>query len=115
MNIWALDKDTGIKHLLLMLEQELGSEALECIVNDDEDPRSIRLTNPQEPKMCVYIFTYGQDADHYGAHIEYPSFEDSNTSDTLELFDNLSFDALLDILKTDLGLAENQSLLAAGR
>jgi hypothetical protein len=99
LNIWALDKDISIKHLLLLLLQERID--VSCYIHDehDMDSRAVRLSNPEEPGYSVYIYTYGQDHEKYGVHLEYANIDDSTVKDTVEEFDNISFDRLVELLK----------------
>ncbi|WP_455222608.1 hypothetical protein [Kaarinaea lacus] len=102
MNIWALKKDTSIKHLLLMLSQEFGTGSFEIIDNPSDDNRAIRLTNLLATGAQLYVFTYGQEQGCYGVHIEYPNLNETNYSDTLEILENISFDSLVSIITTNL-------------
>ena len=102
MNIWALEKDTSIKHLLLLLAQQFQEGCYEIIDNPSDDKRAIRLANPPATSVQLYIFTYGQEEDSYGVHIEYPNLEETNYSDTLEIHENISFEHLVSIITTNL-------------
>ena len=102
MNIWALEKDTSIKHLLLLLAQQFQEGCYEIIDNPSDDKRAIRLANPPATSGQLYIFTYGQEEDSYGVHIEYPNLEETNYSDTLEIHENISFEHLVSIITTNL-------------
>ena len=102
MNIWALEKDTSIKHLLLLLAQQFQDGCYEIIDNPSDDKRAIRLANSTAASVQLYIFTYGQEEDSYGVHIEYPNLEETNYSDTLEIHENVSFNRLLSIITTNL-------------
>lgn len=103
MNIWALDKDISIKHLLLLVENGKPSLKYKLITDDTLDCKAVRLTSNDE-SVSVYIYTYGQDHQRYGVHLEYPDVANRNTGtsplDPLgEEYDNLSFAQLLSILQ----------------
>ena len=102
MNIWALDKDTSVKHLLLLLAQLFEDGCYEIIDNPSDDKRAIRLANPTTRNIQLYIFTYGQKENSYGVHIEYPNLEETNYNDTLEIHENISFNRLVSIITTNL-------------
>lgn len=102
MNIWALDKDLSIKHLLLLLTESLGPEGF-CISDEAAlNAMSVRVHSAGEVKMSAYIYTYGQDAERYGVHLEYPSPTDMTSRDTIEMQENIEFDQLLALLQVHL-------------
>lgn len=104
MNIWAADKDISIKHLLLLLNDIFQPDSFEIVVSEDDDARAVRLKNPQSPNTQLYIFTYGQEQERYGLHIEFPNLEETNYSDTLEIYENVTFESLVRIIATNLNL-----------
>lgn len=99
MNIWALDKDLSIKHLLLLLEEVLSGYSYQIINSDNIDKRAIRLSIPDDSTTTVYIFTYGQEPDKYGVHLEYTEEPNQYLNNTVEVYDNMSFDHLVQLLK----------------
>jgi hypothetical protein len=99
MNIWAMDKDNTIKHLLILLEQDLGSDAFTLPDAESLHHKSIRLGSTHV-LATAYIYTYGQSPDHYGLHLEYPFNPELNTSEQEEMYEDLDYDALLEILMT---------------
>lgn len=105
MNIWALDKDTNIKSLLLKLEYHFQHSRYKIICRGEEDFRSVRLANHDEPNVELYIYCYGQQQDHYGIHIEYPHSNSPHYSDLVEIHENISFEQLVTIISTNLGIA----------
>ena len=98
MNIWSSNKDNSIRHLLLLLREEFSETAYQVIDPDMTDACSVRLGNPADPGYSIYIYTYGQQQDNYGVHIEYANTE-AAVSDTLEIFDNLAYESVLNLLK----------------
>lgn len=98
MNIWALKKDPSIKHLLLLLNDTFRSGAYQVVNNPIDDQRAVRLCNPTISDTVLYIYTYGQQDDHYGLHIEYPNIQEANYYDTLESLENVTFEQLISIM-----------------
>jgi len=102
MNIWALDKDLSIKHVLLLLSECLGTQGF-CI-NDEPglDAMAIRIYKPGEQDMCAYLYTYGQDEEHYGIHLEYPSLDETAVAKSIEMQEGLDFEQLVAVLQVHL-------------
>lgn len=99
MNIWALDKDISIKHLLLLLTESLGPQGF-CIIDDDTlNEMSIRLHSPNTDQMSAYIYTYAQDPERYGVHLEYPHQIESTNGNTIEMQENIEFTQLVALLQ----------------
>lgn len=98
INIWAFDKDISIKHLLLVLEDRFSGITDHIIDDADLDPRAIRLENPNAPEYSIYIFTYGQEQDCYGVHIEYQNTGKPDRMDTIEAFEHLGLERLIELL-----------------
>jgi hypothetical protein len=101
MNIWALNKDNSIKHLLLMLAHDMGADAFELIDVESLHPQAVRIGS-HDTDATAYLYTYGQADEHYGLHLEYPGHEDSNISSLEVIHENLNYSRLLDILKDHL-------------
>lgn len=97
-NIWALEKDISIKYLLLMLRETFGAETFDVIAPDEGHPQSVNLIRPDEQNLHAYIYTYGQKAECYGIHLEYPSSIDSLRFDTTEILEEVGYERLVDIL-----------------
>ena len=110
MNIWALNKDTNIKHLLLTLNEVFKPGAYSIIDSPDDDRCAVRLTNQACTDTVLYIFTYGQAESHYGVHIEYPNLQETNYYDTLESRENISFKQLVDIIGMKLEITQDMFL-----
>ena len=100
MNVWALDKDLSIKHLLLLLESEFDPNSYNIDIDTPTDPCAIFLSHNEEPAMRAYIFTLGQNAEKYGVHLEFPM--QYQPVSLMESYENLSFKALADILEVHL-------------
>lgn len=98
MNIWALDKDNSIKHLLILLTQEFGTAAITLLNVDKLHHKAIRIGSP-DTTATAYLYTYGQADQHYGLHLEYPYNEESNISELEEMYEDLCYASLLEMLK----------------
>ncbi len=72
MNIWALDKHQDIRHVLLMLQEQLGADAFVIDPVASTDPRAVFLRHPREPGAHAWLFTLGQAPQRYGVHLAYP-------------------------------------------
>lgn len=99
MNIWALDKDVTIKHLLLLLEDALSKFSYQIINSEHIDNKAIRLSSPDDTTTTVYIYTYGQVQDKYGVHLEYTDVLNQYLDNSVEVYDNMSFENLVELLK----------------
>lgn len=102
MNIWALDKDISIKHLLLLLSDCIGSQRFVISLEPALDDMAIRIHKPDEPDISAYLYTYGQDEAHYGVHLEFPLLTATETGKTVEMQEDLDFDQLVDVLQVHL-------------
>ena len=96
VNIWALDKDQGIRHLLLLLQEQLGQHAFRMDNQTRTDARAIYLRDPLDSAMSAYIYTVGQPDGRYGVHLEYP--DAAVEANRFNVHENLSFRVLADLL-----------------
>ncbi len=103
MNIWAIDKDVSIKLLLLLLNERLGS--FKDIVLDEAglDFKSVRIWRKGEPLVRAYIYTYGQERGTYGLHLEFPIHEESDISSSMDIYEGIAPDDLVEMLLVHLG------------
>ena len=100
-NIWALNKDDSIKHLLLLLAQTFGQDAF-TLIPASEDEKAVRLIKTGDHDLSVYIYTYGQIEEHYGVHLEYPDIQETSLSSTLDIYDNVSYETLCGLVESHL-------------
>jgi len=71
MNFWAINKDQPLKVLLIELVHRYGANAI--VLNKLEHHQQvIELFTPHQPKLRAYIYTFGQQAGHYGIDLKYP-------------------------------------------
>jgi len=95
INIWALEKDRSIRHLLLLLKMQLGDEAFLIDLSRSCDRCAIFLQHPRDPELNAYLYTLGQPEGHYGLHLEYPS---TDGIERIEVEENLKFATLAELL-----------------
>lgn len=107
-NIWALEKDQGIKHLLLMLVEQLGPESFLIDSRINTGDKAVYICHADELGVRAYLYTVGHSAGQYGVHLEYP--ESSEANPIYDAFENLSIESLVDILAVHLDIAEIQPL-----
>ncbi|MYM62288.1 hypothetical protein [Pseudomaricurvus sp. HS19] len=101
-NIWSLRRDKSIRRLLLILREQFGQQAFEIEHNVDTSQYAIFVRHPQEPELRAYLFTYGQDPNRYGIHLEYVQ---ENLVDSLyDVFEGLTSRQLADILSSHFNL-----------
>lgn len=100
-NIFTLQKDVRVKHLLLLLAQTFGENALH-FTPSEEDSQAIRLLKPGDNTLSIYVYTYGQDNDNYGVHLEYPDLKETSLNNTLDIYENVSYEALCRLIESHL-------------
>jgi len=98
MNVWSLRKHDSIKLVLLLLYEELGQDSFTVLDNQNSDSRAILLAKPNDSSITAYIYTYGQDAGRYGVHLEMPDHAETNLSNTIEIYENLTLTRLAAML-----------------
>lgn len=108
MNPWALDKDISIKALLVILNETLGAESFELDQSSSVHAQSIRLLNVHQQEVAAYIYTYGQQPNHYGIDLEYPDHI-SNRSMTIESLENVGLQKILELLRIHLDIPDQDS------
>lgn len=100
-NLWGLKKDISIKHLLLLLQQDMGKDGFTLLSANKLDDLSIRLGSAFT-KATAYVYTYGQRAERYGLDLEYPVNAERNSSEQEQSYEDLRYEWLLEILKQHL-------------
>ena len=109
MNPWAVDKDRGVKRLLVQLQARMGPGTFELSARRPDVVEAVTLCSPAEPGLAAFIFTYGQAEGRYGVHLAYP-FPDPTVPASME---DLTAARLLDLLAMHfevLPLAEEMAL-----
>jgi len=110
VNVWALQKDQSIKHVLVLLQTHLGSH--QFLVEDSStlDTRAVFLQHRDDPDYRAYLYTLGQEPNRYGLHLEYP--EAMRNIRLIDAYENLPLRSLLDILAVHFDIAEIKDLAA---
>lgn len=71
MNVWAIEKDTPLKLLLLELVHRYGENTL-VLINPDQHYQAIELSTLNDSSLSAYIFTFAQNPGCYGIDLKYP-------------------------------------------
>ena len=108
INIWSLDKEQNIKHLLLLLSEQLGKGTFSIDERILTGRSAVYIHQTDEPSIRAYLFTTGQREGRYGVHLEYPLSSEANP--IYDAFENQTLAALVNILAVHLGVAEIQPL-----
>lgn len=95
-NIWSMKKHQSIKHLLLLLNEQLGQGAFVIDDQTDTSARSIYVRHTEDGDVSAYLYTVGQDFERYGVHLEYP--HSPETQWVFEAMENLSLGSLVEVL-----------------
>ena len=96
-NIWALARHQEIKHLLLLLVEQLGDEAFVIDTIIPVDARAIYLQHREDAAVRAYIYTVGQQSEHYGVHFEFPN--------SVEPHENVALESLVEMLAVHFDVA----------
>lgn len=100
MNIWSLKKDPSIQRVLLLLVEQLGPDAFVINKETQTDFCSVIIHHPKDKGISAFLYTYGQDDDRYGVHLEYPPTSlNTNLYDAME---NLTIKSLTEALAVHL-------------
>jgi hypothetical protein len=104
INIWSLEKDPAIKSLLVQLQSHLGENKFIIEENNHLNHHSIFLHHTQHWDVRAFIFTFGQQPDHYGIHLEYPIVQ--SAGNLIDIHENISFKSLVSILAVHFDIAQ---------
>jgi len=96
-NIWAIAKHPDIKHLLLLLAEQLGSNSFVIDHSIAVDDRAIYLQHREAERVRAYVYTLGQQAERYGVHLEFP--------ESMEPHENVSLASLVAMLSVHFDIA----------
>ncbi|MDD2659923.1 MAG: hypothetical protein PHY54_09655 [Methylococcales bacterium] len=97
MNVWAIDKDLPLKHLLLELVHRYGENTL-ALNTQEQHFQAINLCTLNDPALSAYIYTFGQNAGRYGIDLRYPISAHNIVGEN----ENLTLDQIIDIISTHL-------------
>lgn len=104
VNIWSMNKDQSIKHLLLLLTEQLGIDAFHIDERLATDAKAVYIRHRRESDLKAYLYTVGQTNDRYGVHLEYPYSSDAEW--IYEATENIPLTTLVDILAAHLDVDE---------
>jgi hypothetical protein len=71
MNVWAIDKDTPLKLLLLELVHRYGENTL-AMNTREQHYQAIELCTFDDPSLAAYVYTFAQNPGCYGIDLKYP-------------------------------------------
>jgi hypothetical protein len=94
MNVWAIQKDTALKVLLLHLVHEYGENTF-ALNETDSHYQAIELClNHDASGLAAYIYTFGQNAGRYGIDLKYPIVQHNIIGSN----ENLQLEQIVDII-----------------
>jgi hypothetical protein len=97
MNVWAIDKDTPLKLLLLELVHRYGENTL-ALNNQEQHYKAIEICLLNDPSLSAYIYTFGQNSGRYGIDLKYPI----PTNNIVGENEDLTLDQIIEIISTHL-------------
>jgi hypothetical protein len=97
MNVWAINKDTPLKLLLLELVHRYGENTL-AVNNREQHFKAIELCMLNDPALSAYIYTFGQTSGRYGIDLRYPISAHNIVGEN----ENLTLDQILEIISIHL-------------
>lgn len=97
MNVWAIEKDTPLKLLLLELVHRYGENVL-GLNTKEQHYQAMEILNLSEPNLAAYIYTFAQTPGRYGIDLKYPIAMHNIIGEN----ENLSLERTLDIISTHL-------------
>ncbi|TWH76233.1 hypothetical protein LX59_01154 [Azomonas agilis] len=92
VNVWALNKHRDIRHALLRLHAQLGTEAFLIDTATSPDPRTLYLLHKTDAGVRAWLHTLGQTQGHYGVHLEYPG------TNSMDIHEDLSLNELVRVM-----------------
>jgi len=97
MNVWAIDKDTPLKVLLLELVHRFGEHTL-ALNTQETNRQAVELCSLSDPHLAAYIYTFAQPPGSYGIDLKYPIAQHNIIGE----HENLPLDRIIDIINTHL-------------
>ena len=102
MNIWNMNKTSGIKAMLIALTSELEQDQFTVDLSDKWGDSGVYLCHKDEPELRAYIYTTGQATDRYGVDLEYPRRH--HPVALTEKYEDIDYSFLKNVLCTHLNL-----------
>jgi hypothetical protein len=100
MNVWAIDKDLSIKLFLLELIHRFGENTF--LLNEEVvHPQAVEIFMAEEPGLRAYIFSFCQQAEHYGIDLFFPLEQSEIVGESEEL----NLDEVISIVQTHFDLS----------
>lgn len=96
-NIWSLPRHPEIRHLLLLLTEQLGEQGFVIDTVTPVDARAIYLLHRDDAAVRAYLYTHAQQPGRYGVHLEYPQ--------SMELHENVALTSLVAMLAVHFDIA----------
>ena len=97
MNVWAINKETSLKLLLLELVHRYGENTL-GLNNREQHFQAIELCTLDNPSLSAYIYTFAQNPGHYGIDLKYPI----STHNIVGENENLTLEQIIGIIDVHL-------------
>lgn len=97
MNVWAIDKDTPLKLLLLELVHRYGENAL-ALNTKEQHYQAIELCTLNDASLSAYIYTFAQTPGRYGIDLKYPIPAHNIVGEN----EGLTLDQVIEIISTHL-------------
>lgn len=95
MNVWAIDKDVNLKHVLLELVHRYGENTFGLEASETHF-QAVEIFLRTQPSLRAYIFTFSQARDRYGIDLFFPMSQSEIVGENEEL----TFEHLLTIIET---------------
>lgn len=100
-DIWSINKDPTIKAVLLQLDMSFNSSNYIVDLGHDKNLNSVYIRDISCPDLSAYIYSYAQNANHYGVELEQ---KDDAGAINIESYDELNVHRVLDLVSAHLNL-----------
>jgi len=74
MNVWAINKELGIKLFLLELVHRCGPDTFSLNEHPDQF-QAVEVYLGDEPDLSAYIYTFAQSSEKYAIDLKFPLSE----------------------------------------
>jgi hypothetical protein len=81
-----------------LLEEKIGTNNLVLSTRQELNEKAVRLAKVDDPLICAYLYTYGQDEGKCGVHLEFPQYAESDISSSMDVYENVGIELLADML-----------------
>ena len=97
INVWAINKDIPLKHLLLELVHRYGENTL-ALNTQERHVQGIELCTRNRPDLSAYIYTFGQASGRYGIDLKFPIRAHNSVGE----HENLTLDQIIEAVSIHL-------------